>query len=296
MITDVPGFAVGHWTDSLARTGCTVVVAPEGTVGSGEVRGGAPATREFEMLDPVRRVTTVDAVLLTGGSAFGLAAADGVMAWLEAQGRGVPTVGGPVPIVIGMGLYDLAVGDAKVRPGAAQGRAAAEAATSRPHAVGAVGAGTGATLAKWYGRLRSEPGGICTATLRSGELIVSALIAVNAVGAIDDGTTDADIGPPQFEAPEQETFGNTTIGVIATNAALDKKGCLLLAQSGHDGLARALLPAHTEADGDALVALCTGMVEADLFHVRLLAQQVVTQAVRSLRSLDRRPVTVVRLR
>ena len=283
MLTDVPGFTVGHWSDPVGLTGCTVVIAPRGTTGSGEVRGGAPATREFELLDPIRRVATVDAVLLTGGSAFGLASADGVMSWLEQQGRGIETVGGCVPIVVGMGLYDLAVGYPTSRPGAEQGRAAAVAATTGPHAVGHVGAGVGATLAKWYGRERSEPGGIGAATLRSGALIVSALIVVNAVGSIDDGTNDADIGPPQWESPATETFANTTIGVIATNAILDKKGCLLLAQSGHDGLARALLPAHTEADGDALVALATGQVEADLFHLRLLAQQVVTRAVRSLR-------------
>ena len=288
VITDVPGFAVGHWTDSVGLTGCTVVIAPPGTVGSGEVRGGAPATREFELLDPIRRVSTVDAVLLAGGSAFGLAAADGVMSWLEVEGRGVPTVGGPVPIVIGMGLYDLAVGDPKSRPGAAHGRMAADSAAPGAYAVGSVGAGTGATLGKWYGRVRSEPGGIGTATLRAGGLIVSALIVVNAVGAIDDGTSDSDIGPPQFEVPALDTFGNTTIGVIVTNATLDKKGCLLLAQSGHDGLARALLPAHTAADGDALVALATGGVEADLFHVRLLAQQVVARAVRSLRRIGLR--------
>ena len=283
MLTDVPGFAVGHWSDPIGLTGCTVVIAPSGTTGSGEVRGGAPATREFELLDPIRRVASVDAVVLTGGSAFGLAAADGIMTWLEAQGRGVETVGGRVPIVVGMGLYDLGVGDPRARPGANQGRAAAIAATTGPHAVGRIGAGVGATLAKWYGGERSEPGGIGSATLRSGDLIVSALIVANAVGAIDDGTNDTDIGPPQWESPAMETFANTTIGVIATNAIVDKKGCLLLAQSGHDGLARALLPAHTEADGDALVALATGQVEAVLFHLRLLAQQVVTRAVRSLR-------------
>ena len=283
MLTDVAGFAVGHWSDPIGLTGCTVVIAPPGTTGSGEVRGGAPATREFALLDPIRRVAIIDAVLLTGGSAFGLSAADGVMTWLETRGRGVETVGGRVPIVVAMGLYDLGVGDPRARPGAEQGRAAAIAATTGPHAVGRIGAGAGATLAKWYGRERSEPGGIGSATLRSGGLIVSALMVVNAVGSIDDGTNDTDIGPPQWESPATETFANTTIGVIATNAILDKKGCLLLAQSGHDGLARALLPAHTEADGDALVALATGQVEADLFHLRLLAQQVVTRAVRSLR-------------
>lgn len=282
VLSDVDGVKVGHWTDVAARTGCTVVVLPPGTVASGEVRGGAPATREFELLHPDRRVNTVDAVVLSGGSAFGLAAADGVMHWLEQQGRGIATIGGLVPIVVGMCLYDLAVGDPYVRPGSQEGRVAAERATGGAHEVGLVGAGTGATVGKWVGRTIARPGGLGTASLRVGDLVVSALIAVNAFGFIDDGVNTADIGPPQFDTAVESSFGNTTIGVIATNAVADKQMCHLMAQSGHDGMARALLPAHTEADGDALVAVATGVVTADLFHLRLLAQQVVTQAIRSV--------------
>jgi L-aminopeptidase/D-esterase-like protein len=149
MATDVEGVRVGHWTDAEARTGCTVVLFPEGTVASGEVRGGAPATREFALLDPTRMVTRLDAVVLSGGSAFGLAAADGVMAHLAEAGVGFETVGGRVPIVVAMCLYDLAVGDPTVRPTAEHGRAAAAGAHGGPVETGRVGAGTGATAPWW---------------------------------------------------------------------------------------------------------------------------------------------------
>ncbi len=295
MITDIPGVLVGHWTDTEARTGCTVVVLPEGSVASGEIRGGAPATREFALLDPLRTVANVDAVVLSGGSAFGLAAGTGVAEWLEEQDRGFKTAHGRVPIVVGMSLYDLGVGDASVRPTAANGRAAAESASSEAGPLGAIGAGIGATVGKWAGRDLATPGGLGAATYRSGDVIVSALIAVNAVGFIDDGTSLADIGPPAMSAPADPANTdptntdptntdptNTTIGIIVTNATADKTLCHWLAQSGHDGLARSLLPAHTSADGDALVAVATGEVEADPLHLRLLAQQAVAAAVRSL--------------
>ena len=286
MLTDVPGLQVGHWSDGEAQTGCTAVILPPSTVASGEIRGGAPATREFALLDPSRLVQQVDAVVLSGGSAFGLAAGHGVMMWLEQQNRGFPTKAGPVPIVVGMSLYDLTVGDGSVRPGDAEGWAAADVASTGPHDVGLVGAGCGATVGKWAGPDRAEPGGMGTATIRTGELVVSALIAVNSVGWIDDGTTVADPGPrwkPPVDSDDTDpTFGNTTIGVIATNAVASKSDCHLVAQSGHDGLARALSPSHTSADGDALVAAATGQVEADLFHLRVLAQNVVTLAIRTL--------------
>ncbi len=295
MLTDIAGVTVGHWTDAEARTGCTVVVLPPGTVASGEVRGGAPATRDFALLDPTRLVSQVDAVVLSGGSAFGLAAGDGVADWLADHERGFETAAGRVPIVVGMSLYDLGVGDAAVRPGAAQGRAAAEAAGPGPHAVGAVGAGTGATVAKWWGPDAVAPGGIGAATISvpipapTGEdgtaadaepLVVSALVAVNALGRPTDVGFDdtVDPGPPV----RTQLGANTTIGVIVTNAIADASLCHLLAQSGHDGFARALFPAHTLADGDALVAAATGRVEADPFHLRVLAQQAVAAAIRTL--------------
>jgi len=310
VLSDVPGVRVGHWTNGEARTGCTVVLLPRKAVASGEIRGGAPATREFDLLEPWRMIPSIDAVVLSGGSAFGLASADGVTRWLEEQGRGFVTNTATVPIVVGMSLYDLGVGDASVRPGPTEGRAAAEAAGPDPEVepgpapdpdagdsaanLGLIGAGTGATVGKWGGPETTRPGGLVTATIRAGDVIVSALLAANAYGWVDDGTTVADPGPPVRPAPADSNDGgdeaddaaiavtNTTIGVVVTNAVVDKVGCHLLAQSGHDGLARALVPAHTAADGDALVAVATGQVEADLMHLRLLAQHAVTRALRTL--------------
>ena len=278
-ITDVPGVLVGHWTDAAAATGCTVALFPEGTVAAGEVRGGAPATREWDLLAPERLVAHLDAVVLTGGSAFGLAACDGVMRWCEAEGRGFETKAGRVPIVVAAAIYDLNVGDAAVRPGPDEGAAACRAA-GPTFASGPVGGGTGATIAKWRGPDAVRPGGVGTASFAVGDLVVGALVVVNAFGDV--------LGPgaePVLEWPEvpseAQPFANTTIGVVATTAALDKTGCLLVAQSGHDGLARALSPVHARADGDALVAASCGAVDAPVDHVRLLAAATVTAAVRA---------------
>jgi L-aminopeptidase/D-esterase-like protein len=260
VLTDVPGVAVGHWTDPRARTGCTVVLFPDGSVASGEVRGGAPGTREWDLLAPERRVGHVDAVVLTGGSAFGLAACDGVARWCEEAGRGFPTRAAKVPIVIGAVLYDLGVGDAAVRPGPDEGYAACGAATTRRFRTGPVGAGAGASIGSWdvRGRRRARRGGIGTATVRHGDVVVSALFAVNAYGDIlGPGAEPADVVDigRLLEMPAAAPFQQTTIGVVATNARLDKTGCLLLAQSAHDGMARALEPVHTTVDGDAVVAV-----------------------------------------
>jgi L-aminopeptidase/D-esterase-like protein len=274
VITDVPGVAAGHWTDERAQTGCTVILLPDGTVASGEVRGGAPATREFELLAPERTVDRIDAIALCGGSAFGLAACDGVMRFCEEAGRGVPTPAGRVPIVVGAAIFDLPTGDASVRPGAAEGyRACAAAQAGEPLAEGRVGAGTGATVGKWRGEPR--PAGLGTATERDGELVVSALAVVNAVGDVRD--PDAPLPPPGPPPPER---ASTTLAVVVTNAALDKVGCLRVAQSGHDGIARAIEPAHTAFDGDAIVAVATGELQADPERVRLLAARAVEAAVR----------------
>jgi L-aminopeptidase/D-esterase-like protein len=276
VITDVVGVRVGHWTDPVARTGCTVVLLPAGTVASGEVRGGAPGTREWALLAPERLVSRVDAVVLSGGSAFGLAACDGVMRWCEQRGIGFPTPAGPVPIVVGAVLFDLLVGDGSVRPDAAAGLAACVAATDGSFDVGTVGAGTGGTVGKWRGPDHVRPGGLGTATERHGDLVVSALVAVNAWGDVR-----REFDPASLPAAPVVPFGNTTIGVIATNARLDKTACLLVAQSGHDGFARALEPAHAVSDGDALVAAATGEVDAPLETVRLLAARAVESAIRS---------------
>lgn len=282
MTIEIPGVEVGHWTDISARTGCTVVRLPEATTASGEIRGGAPATREFGLLDPSTLVDRVDAVVLTGGSAFGLAAADGVVTALGAEGRGFPTAAGPVPIVVAMALYDLNVGDGSVRPGPDDGRSALAAASSDP-AVGRVGAGTGATIGKWRGRDRARPGGLAVVSVVRDDLFVTAVVAVNAAGDIDDGTTTAAVADGTFgDWPDRdEAFANTSIGVVATNAVLDPSGCLVVAQGAHDGLARSLSPPHMRSDGDAFVAAATGNVDAHIDEVRLMAVVAVEKAVRS---------------
>ena len=277
MITEVAGIRIGHWTDEIARTGCTVVLLPEGTVGSGEVRGGAPATREFDLLAPGRLVERVDAVVLTGGSAFGLAAADGVMRWCEEHGHGFPTGGGVVPIVVAMALFDLATGDASVRPGAVEGYAACEAATGGPPALGAVGAGAGATVGNITGAPR--PGGLGSTSVRDGDLVVGAIAAVNAFGEVVARGDEP--GPEPFASAPAAPFESTTLVVVATNGALPKTACLAVAQGGHDGLARALDPPHSVYDGDAVVAVATGAVEARPDHVRGLAVRAVAAAVRA---------------
>lgn len=284
MVTEVEGVRVGHWTDAQAQTGCTVVLLPEGTVASGEVRGGAPATREFALLDPTRMVTRLDAVVLSGGSAFGLAAADGVMGHLADAGVGFETAGGRVPIVVGLALYDLAVGDPSVRPTAEHGRLAAQVALGGPVETGTVGAGTGATVAKWRGPDHRRPGGLVAATRRGGDgLVVSALVAVNAFG--EPGAEPGDVAEGTVvgsDLTEGSPGTNTTIGIVVTNARLDKVGCHLLAQSAHHGLARSVAPSHTSVDGDAFVAAATGVVEAEVAVIRNLAVAVVSDAVLTL--------------
>ncbi len=298
MLSDVPGIAVGHWTDFEAKTGCTVIVLPKGTTASGEIRGGSPATREFALLDPIRAVANVDAVVLSGGSAFGLATADGVMQALEADQRGFPTRFAKVPIVVGLSLYDLGVGDPGRRPGPGEGRLAYAAARLDVEAeLGLVGAGVGATVDKWSGE--PKPGGLGAATVSASAaaespidagVIVSAMVAVNAFGAIrtrDATDTDDPIAPPVVPAfSDADPVTNTTIGCVATNAKLDKLGCQQLAQAGHNGLARALRPAHTPVDGDALVVVSTGEIDVDglvaTMYLKALAEQAVAAAVRSL--------------
>jgi L-aminopeptidase/D-esterase-like protein len=275
----VEGVRIGHWTDPVARTGCTVVLLPDGTVASGEVRGGAPGTREFELLRPERLVQHIDAVVLTGGSAFGLASCDGVVRWCEEQGRGFATRAGRVPIVVGAVLYDLAVGDASVRPGAEAGYAACIAASGDEVELGLVGAGCGATVGKWRGPDGTRPGGLGGAVERDGDVVVAALVAVNAFGDLADPTADRRPLPPPAPSPLGE---NTTIGVVVTNARIDKTGCYLVAQGGHDGLARALEPAHASVDGDAIVVCATGTVDATVDRVRILAARAVEMAIRGV--------------
>ena len=280
-ITDVGGIRVGHWTGPDA--GVTVVWAPAGTVGSGEVRGGAPATREVELLDPARLVGRVDAVVLAGGSAFGLAAADGVVRFLADRGQGFPTSAGPVPIVVAAALFIL---PAERLPGPAEGEAAAvDAARGAPAVSGSIGAGRGATVGKWRGREHAVAGGLGTAAVAADSATVGALVVCNAVGDVigPDGRvlagSRAPAGAPSF--PDTGPLENTTLVVVATDARLTKADCHLVAQSAQDGLAQAIHPAHTRYDGDVAVALATGDVEAHPDRLRAAAAEVVTLAVRA---------------
>lgn len=301
-LTDVAGVAVGHWTDPVARTGCTVAIMPQGTVASGEIRGGGPASREFGLLGLNRHVQTVDAVVLSGGSAYGLATADGVMRHLEAQGRGYQTRVARVPIVPTMCVFDLGVGDASVRPGPAEGRAAAAAARQGDHEIGPVGAGTGCTFGKLQGPDHVLPGGLVAASTTVGSSVVACLIAVNAIGMIGgpsfvpDPAEAAVRDDLMLAGVDDDVAGageNTTIGIIATSARLDKRECRLLAESAHDGLARAIFPTHTRRDGDAFVACATGSDPRDIVAregvmdlqvdlLRMATTAVVEQAILSL--------------
>lgn len=281
----IPGVLVGHWTDQQAETGCTVVALPEGTVCSYEARGGAPASRELELLRPDKTVSRADAVLLTGGSAFGLAAADGVMRYLEETGRGMVTPAGRVPIVPAMALFDLGAGDSRTRPQAVHGYLAAKATRGPQVLSGRVGAGAGAYVGHWRGRPGRRPAGLASHVIRRDKLVVAALCAVNAFGAIDPGTGEWEFGSiDQFEQSLEASapLSHTTIGVVCTNAQLDKPGCQVAAQGAHDGLSRAVSPPHTRFDGDAFIAAATGEVRASIDIVRFLALTAVCRAIRSL--------------
>jgi L-aminopeptidase/D-esterase-like protein len=281
MITKVEGIRVGHWTDRERVTGCTVVLCPPGTVGSCDVKGGAPGTRETDAIRPGTSVPEIHAVVLTGGSAFGLAAADGVMRWLEARGIGFDVGLTRVPIVPAAVLFDLAVGDGNARPDAAAGIAACEAATDGEVAEGSVGAGTGATVAKHPDPAAGWKGGIGTAAVQEEGVIVAALAAANAMGAIteDDGTPIAANRNPEAE-PRMWPGANTTLAVVATNAVLSKDRAQLLAQAGSEGLSLAVRPSHTMWDGDAVFSLGTGAVETPQPTLERMAMRAVAEAIR----------------
>lgn len=266
-ITAIPGVRVGHWTDRDAETGCTVVVFPEPNVATAEVRGAAPGTREYALLQPEMRVEQVQAILLTGGSAFGLAAADGVVRELEADGRGHDTLVGKVPIVPAAVLFDLFPGDPSVRPGPEEGAAAYRSASADPVEQGRVGAGTGATAAKWRGFEHIRPGGLGSATRPAGDATVGAIVAVNAIGDVftvegEPLTGGAhEPGPPAM-IPQAFT-NNTTLVVVATDAAFDRIELRRLVFRAHDAIAACIRPAHTRWDGDIVFAVSCGEVEGD---------------------------------
>ncbi len=275
-ITDIAGIRVGHFTHERRPTGCTVIICEQGAVAGVDVRGSAPGTRETDLLNPVNTVRQVHAIVLAGGSAFGLEAATGVMRWLEEHNVGYETPGGKVPIVPAAVLYDLGIGDPKIRPDANAGyRACAAASTTRP-AEGSVGAGAGASIGKLFGLARAMKGGVGTAAIHlASGLVVGAIVAVNALGDIVDPGTGRVIAGARTsdgrrlvgtmnailngEDPPPALDGtNTTIGVVATNAKLTKTEAAKMAQMAHDGLARAINPVHLTGDGDTVFALATG--------------------------------------
>lgn len=258
-LTTVKGIEVGHWTDSTAKTGCTVIRLPEPNVIAGETRGAAPGSRETALLEPGMAVEQADAIVLSGGSAFGLASADGVMTALEEEGRGVPTPAGRVPIVPAAVVFDLLTGDGSVRPDAASGRAAFEVASSQPVEQGHVGAGAGVTVSKWRGLF--NPAGLGSAAVEVGGAIVAVLVVVNAMGDVftlegeplTDGPHVAD--PLAIPMPVGEA---TTLAVVATNAALGRADLTRLAVRAQDALAACIRPAHTRFDGDTCFAVACG--------------------------------------
>ena len=261
-ITDVPGIRVGHDTNQEAATGCTVVLCASPAVGGVDVRGGAPATRETDLLHPLAMMEEVHGVLLTGGSAFGLDAAGGVMRYLEEQGQGFDTGFASVPIVPAAAIFDLALGSASVRPDAAAGYRACQNATGEATPQGNVGAGTGATVGKLAGPTFMMKGGLGSASVQLDEtLVVGAIVVVNAAGDVVDPQSQQVIAGARNPAGGHlftHPFSNTTIAVIATNAALRKSEINKVAQMAHNGLALALRPAHTMFDGDTVFALALG--------------------------------------
>lgn len=297
-IVDVAGLRVGHFTDTRRPTGCTVVLAEHGAVAGVDVRGAAPGTRETDLLSPLNSVQQVHALLLAGGSAFGLDAAAGVMRWLEERGIGVPVGPVRVPIVPAAILFDLWLGDAAIRPDAAAGYAACAAASNAAPAEGNVGAGTGATVGKLFGVARAMRGGIGSASLRVDGVTVGALVALNALGDVLDPATGRLVAGARSvdgrtlhgtveallrgERPGLALPGGaTTLGVVATDATLTKAEASKLSQMAHDGLARCINPVHTPGDGDTVFALATGAVQrrADLTLLGTLAAEATTRAV-----------------
>jgi L-aminopeptidase/D-esterase-like protein len=281
VITDVDGIRVGHATDLEGLTGCTVVLPPAGTVGSVDVKGGAPGTRETDALRPGTVVPEVHAVLLTGGSAFGLAAATGVQRWLEERGIGFDVGVARVPIVPAAVIYDLPIGDPRARPGDAEGYAACEAAAGGPVPEGSVGAGTAATFAKIPDPTAGWKGGLGSASVREGNVVVGALAVVNAAGTVlgEDGEPVAVNRNPKAE-PRVWPGANTTLAVVATNARLSKERAWLLAQTGNEAVSLTVSPAHTMWDGDCVFALGTGEVEAAQPELEPLAVAAVAEAIR----------------
>jgi L-aminopeptidase/D-esterase-like protein len=294
-MSDVPGIKVGHYTDRQAVTGCTVILCEQGAVAGVDVSGSSPGTRETDLLRPGNLVEQVQAIVLSGGSAFGLDAATGVMRYLEERGFGHETSAGKVPIVPAAIIFDLNIGDSKIRPGANEGYQACLAANNNEVAEGCVGAGTGAAVGKILGLERAVKSGLGTASQKiAGDIVVAALIVVNAIGdVIKPGTGEILAGPRKPEGGgflstselwKGESKGavppfNTVIGVVATNAKLSKAAASRLARVAQVGIARTIDPCHTMYDGDALFVLSSGEREADVSALGAVATEVVAEAI-----------------
>lgn len=283
-ITDIRGLWAAHQSDAVGKTGCTIVVAPKGAIGAVDVRGGAPGTRETDAFSPLNLVERVHAVMLCGGSAFGLCAADGAMRYLEEQGIGFDVAVAKVPIVGAAVLFDLGVGDPMARPTADMGYLAAKNANAEPLFQGPVGAGTGATVCKLLGPAGARQGGFGCASMKAGKGTVAAAFAVNALGNLYDYRTGACIKAPHIPGSgaqgQENTAGtNTTIGVIATDVILTKTQAKRLAMLAHDGLAMAIRPVHSMYDGDTAFALSTAAVEENPDMVFAMAAEVVARAI-----------------
>ena len=298
-ITDVQGIKVGHFTETRRPTGCTVLIFEKGATAGVDVRGAAPGTRETDLLNPVNTVQQVHAILLSGGSAFGLDAATGVMRYLEEHGIGLRVGPNLVPIVPAAILFDLGVGDSKIRPNAESGYKACQAAKTGQVEEGNVGAGTGATVGKMFGQKQAMKSGLGTASIHVGNtgIIVGAIVAVNAVGDVADPSTGKIIagartpnGSGFLDSMRQIREGrlvqvpagaHTTIGVVATNAAFDKAQTTKIAQMAHDGLARCINPVHTPNDGDTVFAVATGAIPAHADHgaIGAIAAEAMSQAI-----------------
>ncbi len=298
-ITDVAGIKVGHFTDSRRPTGCTVILVEDSAVAGVDVRGAAPGTRETDLLDPVNTVQAVHAIVLAGGSAFGLEAATGVVHYLEERGIGYNVGVTKVPIVPAAILFDLEVGDPKIRPDAEAGYKACKASSANAPAEGNVGAGAGATVGKLFGMSRAMKGGIGTSSIKlASGVTVGAIVAVNAVGDVFDPSTGRPIAGVRTRdgktllnsmaailggepLPPMLAGASTTIGVVATDAVLTKAQATKVAQMAHDGLARAINPVHTAADGDTIFALATGKLTkaGNVTLIGALAAEAMSRAI-----------------
>lgn len=287
-ITDIKGVRIGQWTNLTAKTGCSVVLFDNGAVAGVQVSGAAPGTRETDLLRGYHLVNEINAIVLSGGSAFGLAAADGVMRFLEEQKIGYVSGGFQIPIVPAAVLYDLGVGDGWIRPNALSGYEACRSANEYC-LEGAVGAGTGATIGKLYGQENASPGGLGTASVTLyDDVVVGAVVAVNALGEVfnpQNGQKLSGCRPlGQNKSGKIEQGGNTTIGVVATNATLDRERCNRMAEMGQDGLVLAIRPVHTPFDGDTIFAASTGEIalpEAAIPSLFAAATEVTARAVQN---------------